>query len=138
MQVQPYLFFTGRCEEAGQFYVKALGAKVPMLMRYRDSPDPHPPGMVPPGAEDKVMHMHLQIGSTSVMAADDVCSGTATSFSGFSLSLTADDEAHADALFAALADGGQVRMPLTRTFFAKKFGMLADRFGVGWMILVAA
>jgi len=136
MQVQPYLFFDGRCEEAGAFYKKAIGAEVAMMMRYSDSPEPHPPGMVPPGYENKVMHMSLQIGGSSVMAADD-CTGH-PKFQGFSLSLTAKSEAEAERLFAALADGGQVQMPLTKTFFASKFGMLADRFGVGWMVLVEA
>ncbi len=134
MQVQPYLFFDGRCEEAGEFYKKAIGAEISMLMRYRDSPEPHPPGMVPPGYEGKVMHMGLKVGDSVVMAADD-CTGH-PNFQGFSLSLTAKDEAEADKLFAALADGGQVRMPLTKTFFASRFGMLADRFGVGWMVIV--
>ena len=136
MQVQPYLFFDGRCEEAAEFYKKAIGAEVAMMMRYRDSPDPHPPGMVPPGYENKIMHMSLQIGDSTVMAADD-CPGH-PSFQGFSLTLTAKDAAEAERRFGALADGGSVLMPLTTTFFASKFGMLADRFGVRWMVLVAA
>jgi len=136
MQVQPYLFFDGRCEEAGAFYKKAIGAELSFMMRYSDSPEPHPPGMVPPGFENKVMHMSLQIGGNTVMAADD-CTGH-PKFQGFSLSLTAKDEAEAQRLFDALADGGQVQMPLTKTFFAPKFGMLADRFGVSWMVLVGA
>ncbi|MGH8727709.1 MAG: VOC family protein [Burkholderiales bacterium] len=136
MQVQPYLFFGGRCEEAVEFYRGALGAEVTMLLRYKDSPDPPPPGMVAPGSENKVMHASLRIGDSTVMASDGSCSGVA-SFQGFSLSLTAPNEAEANRLFAALADGGQVQMPLTKTFFASRFSMVADRFGVGWMIVVA-
>jgi PhnB protein len=136
MQVQPYLFFDGRCEEAAEFYKKAIGAQVAMMMRYRDSPEPHPPGMVPPGSENKIMHMSLQIGESTVMASDD-CIYHPT-FQGFSLTLTAKDSAEADRLFGALADGGSVEMPLTKTFFASKYGMLADRYGVRWMVIVPA
>ena len=136
MQVQPYLFFEGRCEEALEFYRRALGAEVTMLMRFKDSPEPHEPGMVPPGAGDKVMHASFRIGDTEVMASDGQCAGR-PSFQGFALSVTARDEAEADRRFAALADGGQVQMALTKTFFAARFGMVADRFGVSWMIYVA-
>jgi len=136
MQVQPYLFFDGRCEEAVEFYRSALGAEVTMLMRYKDSPDAPPPGMVPPGSENKVMHASLRIGDATVMASDGSCNGK-PSFEGFSLSLTAADAAHADRLFAALADGGQVQMPLGKTFFSPRFGMVRDRFGVSWMVIVA-
>jgi PhnB protein len=136
MQVQPYLFFEGRCEEAVEFYRKALGAEVTMLMRYKDSPEPPNPGMLPPGAGDKVMHASLRIGETVVLASDGLCQGRA-SFQGFALSLTVASDAEADRRFAALADGGQVQMPLGKTFFSSRFGMLADRFGVSWMIYVA-
>jgi PhnB protein len=135
MQIQPYLFFDGRCEEAVEFYRKALGAKVEMLMRYKDSPDPPPPGMVPPGSENKVMHSSLRIGNAVLMASDGHCQGK-PSFQGFSLSRDASSEAEADRLFNALADGGQVRMPLGKTFFSPRFGMVADRFGVAWMVIV--
>jgi PhnB protein len=131
MQVQPYLFFDGRCEEAIEFYRKAVGAKVEMMMRYKDSPDPN---MVH-GNADKVMHASLQIGGSTVLASDGECQGQ-PSFHGFSLSLTAGDDAEAKRLFEALGDGGQVRLPLTKTFFASSFGMVADRFGVGWMVYV--
>jgi PhnB protein len=136
MQIQPYLFFDGRCEEAVEFYRRTLGAEVTMLMRFKDSPDPQEPGMVPPGAGDKVMHMSFRIGETTVLASDGRCEGR-PSFQGFSLSLTVPHEAEAERLFAALADGGQVQMPLTKTFFSSRFGMVADRFGVSWMIYVA-
>ncbi|OFW66367.1 MAG: hypothetical protein A2Y74_03710 [Actinobacteria bacterium RBG_13_63_9] len=136
MQVQPYLFFDGRCEEAVAFYRSALGAEVTMLMRFKESPEPHAPGMVPPGAEDKVMHASFRIGDTTVMASDGRCQGR-PSFQSFALSLTVPDDAEAERRFAALADGGQVHMPLTKTFFSSRFGMLADRFGVSWMIIVA-
>jgi PhnB protein len=119
MQVQPYLFFDGRCEEAVDFYRSALGAEVTMLMRFKESPDP---GMCPPGAADKVMHMSFRIGDTTVLASDGRCEGR-PSFQGFSLSLTTPTDAEAERLFASLADGGQVQMPLTKTFFASRFGM---------------
>ena len=135
MQVQSYLFFDGRCEEAVEFYKQALGAEVTMLMRFKDSPEPCQPGMVPPGAENKIMHSSFRIGDTEIMASDGQCAGRA-SFQGFSLALTVPNEAEADRLFAALGDGGQVQMPLTKTFFSPRFGMVADRFGVSWMIVV--
>jgi PhnB protein len=135
MRVEPYLFFDGRCEEAIEFYRKALGAEVTMLMRYKESPEPPPPGMIPPGSENKVMHSNLRIGETMVMASDGNCQGK-PSFQGFSLSVTAPGEAEAKRMFAALADGGQVQMPLGKTFFSPCFGMVADRFGVSWMIIV--
>jgi PhnB protein len=136
MQVQPYLFLDGRCEEAIEFYRKTLGAEVTMLMRFKDSPEPHPPGMIPPGAENKVMHSSLRVGDTTFMASDGRCLGKPT-FQGFSLSLTVANDAEAERKFAALSEGGQVQMPLGKTFFASSFGMLADRFGVGWMVVVA-
>ncbi len=135
MPVTPYLFFDGRCEEALEFYKKALGAEVGMMMRFKESPEPPPPGQVPPGSENKIMHACLRINGAAVMASDGCAQGK-PKFEGFSLSVDAKDEAEADRMFAALADGGQVRMPLAKTFFAKRFGMVADRFGVGWMIIV--
>jgi PhnB protein len=134
--VQPYLFFEGRCEEALEFYGRALGAKVLMLMHYKDSPEPPQPGScaAPPG--DKVMHASFRIGRTTLMAADGCCADK-PAFQGFSLSLTVDTEAEAGQFFAALAEGGQVRMPLGRTFFSPSFGMVTDRFGIGWMVIVA-
>ena len=136
MQVQPYLFFEGRAEEAIEFYRRTLGAEVQMLMRNRESPEPPPPGMLPPGSEEKVMHASLRIGDSVVMASDGRCSGK-PDFRGVSLSITVADDAAAERTFAALADGGQVHMPLAKTFFSSRFGMLADRFGVPWMVVVA-
>jgi PhnB protein len=136
MLVQPYLFFDGKCEEAVEFYRRTLGAEVVMMMRFRDSPEPTQPGMVPPGAENKVMHAALRIGDTMVLGSDGRCLGQ-PDFRGFALSLTAADEAEADRLFAALAEGGQVQMALSKTFFSPRFGMVADRFGVSWMVYVA-
>jgi PhnB protein len=133
MQVQPYLFFDGRCEEALEFYKSALGADVQMLMRFKDNPEPQ---ANPAGAGDKVMHTSFRIGDTTVMASDGRCQGQ-PSFQGFALSLTAPDDAAAERLFAALAEGGQVQMPLAKTFFSSRFGMVADRFGVPWMVVVA-
>ena len=137
MPIQPYLFFDGRCEEAIEFYRNALGAKVAMLMRWKDSPEPCPEGMIPPGSENKVMHAALRVGETIVMASDGRCQGK-PNFQGFSLSIAAATEADADRMFGALADGGQVQMPMGKTFFSPRFGMVADRFGVSWMIIVEA
>ena len=137
MQVQPYLFFDGRCEEAIEFYKKALGAKVEMMMRFKDSPEPPPPDRVAPGSDNKIMHSCFSINGESVMASDGCAQGK-PKFEGFSLSVNAKDEAEADRVFKALAAGGEVRMPLGKTFFAKRFGMVADRFGVGWMVIVEA
>jgi PhnB protein len=135
MSVTPYLFFDGRCEEALEFYKKTLGAEVGMLMRFKENPEPPQPGMHPPGSEDKILHACFRIGGTAVMASDGRAQGK-PKFEGFALSVNAKDEAEAERTFKALADGGQVQMPLEKTFFAKRFGMVADRFGVGWMIIV--
>ena len=135
MQVQPYLFFDGRCEEAIEFYKKTVGARVEALMRWKDCPDSHEPGVCPAGSDDKVMHASFHIGDTVVMASDGQCQGK-PSFQGFSLSITAADEPEAKRLFGALGDGGQVQMPLGKTFFSPSFGMVADRFGVSWMVVV--
>lgn len=134
MKVQAYLFFEGRCEEAIEFYRRALSAEVEMLMRFDESPEP-PGCQMPADAGAKVMHASFRVGETTVMASDGRCSGQ-PGFQGFSLSLTAADEEEADRLFSALADGGTVQMPLGKTFFSPRFGMVADRFGVSWMIYV--
>jgi PhnB protein len=131
--VQPYLFFGGRCEEAIEFYRKGLGAELRMLMRFKDAPEPQPG--LPECFQDKVMHASLQIGDTLLMASDGRCEGEAN-FEGFSLSITVPDEAEAERVFAALGEGGLVTMPLEKTFWAPKFGMVQDRFGVGWMVSV--
>ena len=136
MRVETYLFFDGRCEEAIEFYKKVLGAEVAMLMRFKDSPEPPQPGMIPPGSENKIMHVSFRVGDTTVMASDGRCTGQAN-FQGFSLSLTVANEAEADRKFAALAEGGQVQMPMAKTFWSPRFGMVTDRFGVGWMVSVA-
>lgn len=135
MAIQPYLFFDGRCEEALEFYKAALGATVPMLMRFGDAPDQPPPGTMPPGSESKVMHAEIRVGDATFMASDGHC-GNAARFEGFSLSFQVADAAAARRAFDALADGGEVRMPLGKTFFSPCFGMVADRFGVGWMVIV--
>lgn len=132
MQVLPYLFFNGRCEEAAAFYTTALGAEVLYLSRFSDSPEPVP-AMVPPGSEHKVMHMSMRIGKAVVMASDGRCNGAPT-FEGFALSLAPANEEEGRRLFDALADGGTVRMPLAKTFFSSAFGMVDDRFGVSWMV----
>jgi PhnB protein len=137
MLVQPYLFFDGRCDEALEFYKRTLRAEVMMLMRFKDSPEPHQPGMIPPGSENKVMHASFRIGDSTLMASDGRCLGK-PNFQGFALSVTVPSDAEADRLFAALGDGGQVQMPMAKTFFSSRFGMVADRFGVSWMIIVVS
>src|SRR5262252_2956714 len=132
MQIQPYVFFEGRCQEALEFYRRALGAEVTALMRFKESPDQT---MVQPGSEDKVMHASFRVGDTTVFASDGGCGGAPT-FQGFALSLTVPNAAEAERLFPALVDGGQVIMPLATTFFSPRFGMATDRFGVSWMVYV--
>jgi PhnB protein len=134
--VQPYLFFGGRCEEALEFYRTALGAQVDFLMHYKQSPDALPPGKVPPGWENKVMHTTFRIADNILMASDGHTEGA--KFDGFMLSLAVPTQAEADRAFAALADGGTVRMPLAKTFWSPCFGTVVDRFGLGWMVSVPA
>lgn len=134
--IQPYLFFSGRCEEALAFYRTALGAEIEMVMHFNESPDPTPPGMLAPGFETKVMHSSFRIGGSTIMASDGC--GPNDHFEGFSLALSVATEAEADRAFNALLDGGTVRMPLAKTFWSPRFGMLVDRFGIGWMISVPA
>ena len=133
--VQPYLLFGGRCEEALEFYRTAIGAKVEMILRFNESPEPCPPGVLADGFEKKVMHCSFKVGATSVGASDGCCPEDGN-FHGFSLSLSVLDEAEAKRAFAALADGGTVKMPLGKTFWSPCFGMLTDRFGLGWMVIV--
>jgi PhnB protein len=133
MQLTPYLFFDGRCEEALAFYGKALGAKVTMLMRNKESPEPRPPEHARPGTEEKVMHCEVQIGEVSFMASDGFCGGK-PEFKGFSLALTVKDATEVDKAIKALADLGRIDMPASKTFWAERFGMVTDRFGVQWML----
>ena len=140
MTVQPYLMFEGRAEEAAKFYEKAIDAKIGDFMRYKDAPaqdGPPPEGCAPGPAmtPDKIMHMSLKVGDATIMASDGMCSGK-PNFQGISLALIAKSEAEANTKFAALGDGGQVQMPLGKTFFSPAFGMVADRFGVSWMVVV--
>jgi len=137
MTIQPYLFFGGRCEEALAFYRQAIDAQVVMMMRFRDAPDPPPPGAVASGSDDRVMHAELRIGPTTIMASDGA-GFEPPGFQGFSLFIAAADAAEAERLFTALSQDGQVTMPLGPTFFSPAFGMLRDRFGVGWMVGVPA
>lgn len=133
MELQPYLFFEGRCEEAARFYEGAVNAKIQRLIRFKDSPDP---SLCPSDEGDKIMHMTLRIGDQTLMASDGQSHGSPT-FQGFALSLTVTGEREADRLFSALAEGGEVRQPLMKTFFSPRFGMVIDRFGVSWMIHTA-
>ena len=132
MHVQSYLTFNGRCEEAIEFYKKALGAKVEMMMRFKEAPGDH---KCSPGTENNIMHSCLRIGDTAVMASDGMAQGK-PEFKGFSLSVNAADETEAKKLFSALGKGGKVTLPLGKTFYSPSFGMLTDKFGVGWMVIV--
>lgn len=134
MKVQPYLFFDGNCEAAIGLYTQVLGAQTLMLMRFSESPDPIPPGMVPEGEENRIMHACLKFGESEVMMSDG-CQPSQTPFQGFNLTVTVAGEAEAGRVFEALGDGGEVRMPLTKTFFAAAFGMVTDRFGVTWGVV---
>ena len=134
MLIQPYMNFDGRCEEAIEFYKSALGAKVIMLSRFKDCPDPQQKAQMEDRAADKVMHCSLEIGNSTIFVSDGRCLGS-TKFDGISLSLGVANEAEADKTFTALGDGGKVIMPLAKTFFSKKFGMVADKFGVTWMVI---
>lgn len=133
--IQPYLFFGGRCEEALAFYTKAIGAKVEMMMRFNEAPDPVPPGMLAPGFESKIMHASASIGGSIVMASDG-CGGEAP-FAGFALSISLATVPEVDRAFAGLAEGGNVTMPLGKTFWSPRFGMVTDKFGVSWMVGIA-
>jgi len=134
MLVQPYVFFDGRCEEALRFYGDKLGAEVLFKMHYKDAP-PDAQRPIPPGSEDKVMHASVKIGTTIVMMSDD-CANPNVTHTGFSLSLTADNLADGETFYNALAEGGQVVMPWQATFWTKGFGMVTDRFGLGWMVTI--
>ncbi len=132
MSVTPYLFLDGRCEEAIEFYKKNLGAQVGMMMRFKEAPaGDHKPA---PGSDNKIMHAHITINGASLLLSDGMAQNK-PEFKGFSLSLDAKDPAEGKRMFDALAQGGQVQQPLIETFFAKSFGMVADKFGVGWMII---
>ena len=136
--VEPYLMFGGRTEEALEFYKKAIDAEVVMIMRHSESPEAPPPGMLTEGWEKKIMHSAFRVGGTMVMASDGCSTEDGKGFSGITLSIGVPDEATADRFFARLSEGGQVTMPLEKTFWSPKFGMLTDRFGVNWMINVVA
>ena len=133
MHIEPYLFFNGHCDEAIEFYRRALGAEVTMLMRFKEGPDP---AAIPPGSGDKVMHASLRIGDTMVLASDGHSTGK-PNFHGFALSITVPDEGKVERYFAALADGGKITAALAKTFFSRRFGMVTDRFGVNWIVYVA-
>ena len=134
MNVRPYMYFNGRAEEAIDFYCQAIGAEKLCLMRFAESPDQ---SMLRPGTEQKVMHASIRVGESEIMVSDGMCNGEAVgNFAGITLSITANDDAEAQRLFAALSEGGQVQMPLVAAFFASQFGMVADKFGVSWMVIV--
>ena len=132
MNLQPYVFFDGRCDEALEFYKTAIGAEAETLMRFKDAPDQ---SMVSPGSTNKVMHAQVRVGDATILMSDGRNQGKPT-FQGFALTITAANEAEADKLFGALAAGGTVTMPMAKTFFSPRFGMLTDKFGVGWMVIV--
>ena len=132
--ITPYLFLSGRCEEALQFYKQALGAEIGMVMRFSESPDPTPPGMLPPNFENKVMHSEFTVKGVRLMGSDGCEVGSKPH--GFKLAMTVDTEAEARKTFDALAAGGQVEMPLTPTFWSPCYGMVTDKFGIEWMVMV--
>jgi len=134
-KIEAYLFFDGRCEEAIDFYRRTLGAEVNFMIRFKDSPEPPQPGCQAPGSENKIMHANLRIGDTTVMASDGRCSVN-PKFEGFALSVSVATPAEADRVFGSLSEGGQIQMPLAKTFFSSRFGMVTDRFGVMWMVIV--
>ena len=136
MKIEPYLHFGGTCEEALNFYRDVLGARIDMIMRFSESPEPLPPGMVPPGSENHVMHASFRIGDSKIMASDGC--GPKDGFTGFSLSVAVTTEEEAERAFSALAQGGEVGMPLARTFWSPRFGMVTDKFGVNWMVNMVA
>ena len=136
MQVQPYLNFNGRCEEALEFYKKAVGAQVQMLMRFKEAPTEGTDHKPTPGTEDKVMHSCMLIGESAVMASDGYCTNAKSTFDGISLTLNPPTEPEAQKFFKALSTGGNVQVPLTKTFFSPAFGVLTDPFGVTWMVMV--
>jgi PhnB protein len=130
MIVEPYLFFDGRCEEAIDFYKKALGAEVTSLIRFKESPEP-----APYGEPDKIMHSSFRVGDTTIMASDGRCQGK-PKFEGFALTIGVKTEAEAKRTFDGLANGGRIELPLGKTFFSPSFGMVADRFGIMWMVMI--
>lgn len=134
MHVQPYLFFAGECEEALKFYETALGAERVMIMRFGEAPEPPPEGMIPADWGDKVMHASFKVGETEILASDG-CGGPNPPRGGFSLALSVKDEVEADRVFEALSEGGKVEMPLGKTFFSRRFGGVADKFGMSWMVV---
>lgn len=136
MSIQPYLFFSGRCEEAIEFYRTAIGAEVDMVMHFNESPEPMPPGVLQEGFEAKVMHASFRVGDATILCSDG-CDDK-TTFSGFSLALHVPTEADADRAFAALAEGGEVQMPLAKTFWSPRYGMVKDKFGISWMVMAPA
>ena len=133
MNVQPYVFFDGKCEEALEFYKGAIGAKVDMVMHFKEAPA-EMQAQMSPGSKDKVMHAAFRVGDTQILASDGECNGK-PAFQGFSLTINAANDAEAEKLFGALGKGGKVTQPMTETFFASRFGMLADKFGVNWMVI---
>ncbi|MGH8443665.1 MAG: VOC family protein [Solimonas sp.] len=134
MNIQAYLAFDGRCEEALEFYREAIGAEITSLMRFSECPDPMPPDMLPPGSEHKIMHSAFRVAGQELLASDGNCAGK-SKFDGFSLALSVADPQTAQRYFKALGHGGQIHQPLIKTFFASSFGVVNDRFGVSWMVL---
>lgn len=132
MSTLPYLDFNGRCEEAIEFYRQAVGASVDMLMPFKDSPEPMPEDK---DKSDKILHASMTIAGSTIMASDGFCTG-APKFAGLGMALSLPDEAAVRRAFDALGDGGQVTMPLGRTFWTPCFGMVTDRFGLCWMVMV--
>ncbi len=130
MQMHPYLSFNGDCEAAFRHYARCLNGRLGEMFRYGGSPMAD---RAPAGWQDKIMHGSITIGGQVLMGAD-VAPDRYEAPKGFSLSLQIKDTADAERVFRELSDGGEVRMPLEKTFWADRFGMLVDRFGVPWLI----
>jgi PhnB protein len=130
MQLNPYLTFNGQCEEAFRFYEKVLGGKIEAMMPHEGSPmEQH----VPPKWRSKIMHARLRLGD-EVLMGSDAPPDRYQPMQGFSVTLGIQDPAEAERVFHALSERGTVQMPIEKTFWALRFGMLVDQFGTPWMI----
>lgn len=126
--VMPYITFQGNCEEALKFYKECLGGEILYMGRYGGSP------MAGQAPDDKIMHATLKVGDTHIMAADNMAPDPFAVGGNIALSVGTDDAGDAERMFNALAEGGRVTMPIAETFWAERFGMLTDKFGIDWMV----
>lgn len=134
MNINPYLFFDGNCREAFEFYAKHLGAEIKAMLTTADTPMGE---QVPAMQQGQIMHACIVIGDNLLMASDTNCGPNTTAYEkprSFRVSLNVDTVEEAERIYQALAEGGNTDMPIEKTFFAERFGMLTDRFGIPWMI----